>query len=123
MGETFKGDVSVQKDNALDRTKELCLDDPYLEEAPFEKHCGDILMSSDTPSIGHAHRICTEPPNSTPISSLLLPSNPSHLHAFHKSVGDIRGYTLSFDPYYALLEDVPRKIMWILPLTPYHPHL
>jgi len=34
------------------------------------------------------------------------------LHAFHESLGDIRGYNPSFDPYCAYLEDMPRKIMW-----------
>jgi len=34
------------------------------------------------------------------------------LHAFHKSLGDIRGYHPIFDPHCAYLEDVPRKIMW-----------
>ena len=28
------------------------------------------------------------------------------------SLGDIRGYNLSFDPYCAYLEGVPRKMMW-----------
>jgi len=34
------------------------------------------------------------------------------LCAFLDSLGDIRGYHPSFDPYYAYLEDVPRKNMW-----------
>jgi len=36
-GETSKGDVSVLKDDPLDRSTTLCLVKPYLEEAPFEK--------------------------------------------------------------------------------------
>ena len=34
------------------------------------------------------------------------------MHAFHESLGDIRGYYLSFDPYCAYIENVPRKIIW-----------
>ena len=34
------------------------------------------------------------------------------MHAFHESLGGIRRYNTSFDPYCAYLEDVPRKIMW-----------
>jgi len=56
-------------------------------------------MGGDTPSIGHTDPICTEPFDSMPISSLLLPTTPSYVHAFHESLGDIRGYNSSFDPY------------------------
>ena len=48
----------------------------------------------------------------TPTSSLLLVTTPSHLHAYPESLGDIRGYNPSFDPYCAYLEDLLRKIMW-----------
>ena len=34
------------------------------------------------------------------------------MHAFPESLGNIRGYNSSLDPYYAYLEDAPRKIMW-----------
>jgi len=34
------------------------------------------------------------------------------LHAFYESLGDIRGYNPSLDPYYAYLEDMPRKFGW-----------
>ena len=48
----------------------------------------------------------------TPTSSPLPPTIPSHLHAFHESLGNIKGYNPSLDPYCAYLEDLPRKIMW-----------
>ena len=47
-----------------------------------------------------------------PSSSFLLATTPSHLHAFHESLGVFRGYHPSFGPYCAYLEDVPRKVMW-----------
>jgi len=34
------------------------------------------------------------------------------MHAFHEPLGDIGGNSPSFDPYYAYLDDIPRKIMW-----------
>jgi len=34
------------------------------------------------------------------------------VHAFHESLGDIRGYNPFFDPYCAYLEAVLRKIRW-----------
>ena len=34
------------------------------------------------------------------------------MYAYHESLGDIRGYNPSFDPYCAYLEDMPRKIIW-----------
>ena len=55
--------------------------------------------------------ICNEPLELTPTSFPLLPATPSYMHAFHESLGDIRGYNPSFDPYCAHLEDVPQKIM------------
>ena len=96
----------------LDESKELSVVAYYLEEVPFEEFCGDIVMGSDTPNIAHIEPMCTEPPELISISSPLLPTTPSHVQAFHKSSDDIRGYYPSFDPYYAYLEDVPRKIMW-----------
>ena len=84
---------------------------PHLEEATFVEFCGDIMMGSDTPSIEHIDPICSELFDSTPISSPLLPTTPSHLQEYHESMCDIKGYNPSFDPYCAYLEDVPRKIM------------
>ena len=75
-------------------------------------------MGSDTPSIGHTNSICFELLDSTPISSPLLPTTISYLHAFHESLGDIIGSHLIFEPYCVHLEDVPRKIMW----TPFFDH-
>jgi len=69
-------------------------------------------MVSATPNIEFIDFICTEPFDSIPISSNLRPTIPSHLHAFHESLGDIRWYHPSFDPYCAYLEDVPIKVMW-----------
>ena len=74
MGKTSKGNVSVLEDDSLDQSKKLCLVEPYLKQAPFEEFCGDIVMGSDTPSIGHTKPICTKLLDSTPVSSLLLPA-------------------------------------------------
>jgi len=80
-----------------------------FKEAPFEEICGDIVMGSVAPSIGLTDPIYTELLDSTSISSPLLLTSPSHLHAFHEFLGGIRGYYPSFDPYCEYLEDVPRK--------------
>jgi len=69
------------------------------------------VMGSTTPSVGLIDPICNEPLDLTPISSPLPPTTPSHVHAFHESLGDLRGCYPSFNPYYANREDVPRKIM------------
>ena len=81
--------------------------EPHLEEL-----CGDHVMVRDAANIAHTDPICTEPLDSMPISSPLLPMTPSYLHAFHESSGDIRGSHPSCDPYCAYLEDVPREITW-----------
>jgi len=106
MGEIFKGDVSVLEDTSLLRSKELTLVEPHLEEL-----CGDLVMGTNTPSIGPTNPIGNEPLDLTPTSSPLPPTIPSHLHAFHESLGDIKGYNPYLSPYCAYLEDVPRKIM------------
>jgi len=82
----------------------------HLEEAPLEELCGDLVMGTDTPSIGPIDPIGNEPLDLTPTSAPLPPTIPSHLHAFHESLSDIKGYNPSLDPYCAYLEDVPRKI-------------
>jgi len=92
--------------------QELTLVALHLKKAPFPKFCGDVVMGSDTPSIEHTDIICNEPLGLTPISSPLLPTTPSHLHAFHESLGDIRCYNPSFDTYCAYLKNVPIEIMW-----------
>ena len=82
-------------------------------------------MGSTTPSIRLIDSICNEPLDLTPISSPLLPATPSHLHDYHESVVNIRGYNPSFDPYCAYLEDeltkscgVPSLIMLLIFLWP-----
>ena len=67
---------------------------------------GEIVMGSDTPSIEHIDPICSKLFDSASTSSPLLPTTPSYLLAFHESVGDLRGYNPSFDPYFVYLEDV-----------------
>ena len=74
--------------------------------------CGDLVMGIDTPSIEHIDPICHEPLDLTPTSSPLPPTTPFPVHAFPESLGDIRGYNSSIDPYCAYLEDAPRKITW-----------
>jgi len=86
--------------------------EPHLEEAPFTEFCGDVVMGTDTPSIEHIKPICNKPLNLTLVSSPLLPTTPSYLHAYPDSLGDIRGDNPSFDPYCSYLEDWPQKIMW-----------
>jgi len=81
----------------------------YLEEASLEELYGDDMLIKAAPSIGHIDSIHTKPLDLTSTSSSLLPTIPSHLHAFYESLGDIRGFHLSFDPYCAYLEDVSRK--------------
>ena len=74
--------------------------------------CGDLVMGITTPSIEHIDTICYEPLDLTPTSSPLAPTTPFPVHAFPESLGDIRGYNSSIDPYCPYLEDTPRKITW-----------
>jgi len=86
--------------------------EPHLEEAPLKELCGDLVMGTDTPSIGPTDPIGNEPIDLIPPSSPLPPTIPSHLHALHESLCDIKGYNRSLGPYCAYLEDVLRKITW-----------
>ena len=106
MSEPYRGDVTVLEDDFPTWSKEPILVEPQLEEAPFEDLCDDSLVVGAIPSIDYTDPICTEPLDSTRISSPLLPSTPSHLHAFHESLGDINGFHPSFDPCCVYLEDV-----------------
>jgi len=63
--------------------------------------CDDSLVVGDAPNIEYIDPICIEPLDLILISSPLFPTSPSHLHAFHESLGDISGYNPSFDPYCA----------------------
>jgi len=112
MAEASGGDFRVLKDDSLSWSKELKLVEPHLEEAPLEELCGDLVMEADTLSIGPTNPIGNEPLDMTPISSPLPPTTPSHLPAFHESLGDIKGYNPPLGPYCAYLADVPRKITW-----------
>ena len=107
MVDISKGDASDIEDVLLYWSKELTLVEPYLKEFG-----GYVVMGSAVPSSGHTDPICTEPLNLTPISSSLLPTTPSNLHAVHESLGEIRGSYPSFGPCCSYLEDRPRKIMW-----------
>ena len=88
-GEIIRGDVSVLEDTSLLRSKQLTLVEPHLPEAPLEEVCGDLVMGTDTSSIRPTDPIGNEPLDLTPTSSPLPPTIPSHLHAFHESLGDI----------------------------------
>jgi len=90
MGEISRGDASDIKDDSFGWLKELTLVEPYLEEPSFEELCGDIVMGSATPSIERTDSICFKPLDLTLTSCPSLPTNPSHLHAFHESLGYIR---------------------------------
>ena len=111
IGETSKSDASFVKDNLLNWMKELTLIKPYLEETPLEGSSGDNAIVGAASSTEHIDPFCIESLDLTHISSPLLRTTPSYLHAFQESLGDIRGHTPSFDPYCAYLKDVPRKIM------------
>ena len=88
---------------------ELTLTEPYLAKVLFDESCGDDVMVT-APSTGYVNSIPTKPLPLTPVSSALLPSTHSHLHASHESLGDIRGSHPSFDPYCAHPKDMTRKI-------------
>ena len=100
VGEASGGDVRPLEDASLFRSKELALVEPHLEE-----FCGDLVMGTETPSIGPTDPIGNEPLDLTPTSSPLPPTIPSLLHAFHESLGDINGYNPFLGPYCAYLED------------------
>jgi len=112
MGETSRGDASLVEDVLLSWSGGLTLVEPYLEEALFEELCDDSLVVGAAPRIEHIDPIWTEPLDLTPILSPSLPTTPTHLHAVHESLGDIREYNPFLDPYCAHLEDMPRKIEW-----------
>ena len=99
----FIGDTSVLEDASLVWSEVLVLVGLCLTEALAEELCGDIMMGSASPSIGLIVPVCTEPPNLMPISSLLLPTTPSYVHAVHEPLDDVRGYYPSLDPYCAYL--------------------
>jgi len=100
MREIYRRNASALEDDSLDESKELSVVPYYLQEAPFEVFCGDIVMGSDTPNIAHIEPMCTEPLSLISTSSPLLPITPSHDHAFHESSDDIRGYYSSLDLYF-----------------------
>ena len=108
MDEPSMGDVNFIEDNLLDQSKELYLTELYLDKTPLRSFffLGDVLMGSVVPSIKLIDSICTELVDLTPISSPLV-SVTSHLHAFHESLGNIRGFPPPFDSCYAYLEDMP----------------
>jgi len=101
----------VLEDASLLRSKELTLVEPHPKQAPFVEFCGDIVMGGDTSSIRRTNPISYELFDLIPISHPLLTTTP-HVHAFHESLGYIRGYNSSFYPFCAYLQEVPRKIMW-----------
>ena len=85
----------------------------HLEEAPFEELCDDsLVVGLVSPLALIILTQTTEPTDLPPISSLLLLTTPSILHAAYKSLGDLRGYNPSFGPNCAYLENMPRKIEW-----------
>ena len=82
MSETSRGDASSVEDVLLSCSRGLTLVKSYLGEASFMELCDDSLVFGATPSIEHINPINTEPLDSTSISSPILPTMPSHLHAF-----------------------------------------
>jgi len=71
----------------------IALLEPFFEEY----HTDDVRVGA-TPSIEHIDPICTWSLDLVPISSPFLPTTPSPLHAFHKSLGGISGSQPSIDP-------------------------
>jgi len=112
MGETSRGDDNVIEDVSLLRSKELTLVVPHLEEPPFVEFDGDLVLNSDTPSIEHINPIALNYLTQHPFHPLYLLPPPSYMYTCRESLGDIRGYSPSFDPCCGYLGDVPRKIMW-----------
>jgi len=110
MGEISRGDVSVLEHASLVWSKALVLVAPHLEEAPFADVYGDVVMGGTTPSIGLIEPICNEPLDLTPLHPLYFPPPPL-ICMLIMTLGDIKGYNPSFDPYCAYLKDVPRNIM------------
>jgi len=98
MDELSSSDVSVIEDDSLDRWKGPTLVEPYLKEATFEELCNDDVLVRAALSTGLIDSIYITPLELGPISSPFLPTIPC-LHAFYESVGDIKGYNASFDPY------------------------
>ena len=72
---------------------------------------GDLVMGTNTLSIGSTDPIGNESLDLTPTSSFLTPT-PPQLHVYSEPLGDIRGYNPSLDPFCAYLAAVPRKIQW-----------
>ena len=107
MGESPRGGASFVEDDLLDWLGDIALLEPSYQDL----YSDDVRVSA-APSIEHIDPICTKPLDLTPISSPFLSTTPSPLHAFHESLGDIRGYNPSLDPYCAYLDDMPRKIEW-----------
>ena len=66
----------VIEDDSRGWSKELTWLEPFLKEAPFEELCGDNVMVSATPCLGHIDPICVEPFDSMAISSPLFPTTP-----------------------------------------------
>ena len=104
MNKIFRGDASDKEDDSLGWSAKFTLDEPCHEEA-FEEKCGEDVMVRGTPSTNHTY-ICSEPLNSMPILTPLLPTTPSQFNEFHKSLRDIKGYYPSLNPYCVHLEDV-----------------
>jgi len=84
----------------------------HLEEATFTEFCGDVVMGGIKPSIRLIDPICDKALDLTPHFIPSTSHHPVSLLAYHESLGDIRGYNPSFDPYSTYLEDFLGKIIW-----------
>ena len=106
LGESLRGDASFVENDLLDWSRDNVLKEPSFKEL----YCDDVRVGA-TPSFEHIDPSCTELLDLIPISSPSLPTTTSQLPTFSESLGDLRGYTPSLDPYYVYLADMPRKIM------------
>jgi len=80
MGESPRGNASFVKDDSFDWSGGIALLEPSFEEYSIN----DVRVGAAL-KIEHIDPIYTKSLDLVPISSLILPTTPSHLHAFHES--------------------------------------
>jgi len=105
MGESPTGGASSIEGDSLDWSRDI-----KVLELSFEELYSDDVRVGAAPSIEHIEPICTKSFDLTPYFIHFIPTTPSHLHAFHESLDDTRGYNPYSNPYCAHQEDKPRKI-------------
>jgi len=84
MGESLRGDANCVEGDSFDWAGGIALLEPS-----FEEYCNDDVRVDAAPSIEHIDPIYAESLDLVPISFPILPTTPSHLHAFLQSLCDI----------------------------------